>query len=1177
MSMMEERAYQYLVDSKGEGGLVCELDRSPMLDKPTIIIGLGGTGIDAMLHAKYVIQRKIKAPDGKKKPGRLAFIAIDTDENAFKQKRVGDVRVDANEQVLIDEPKIATFMKNPELIPQDYLREWLCRGINADAITYGAGGIRQCGRFMLINKAQNLIQRVSQAAAETWGAGKENGAGFTPDTGYTVYILTGISGGTGSGTFLDVAYLVREIITNQVHKDVEIRGFIFMPDVNLCKVQDAATRAYIPVNGYAALRELDFWMNAERGRNFVQQYTPVVTVNTSAKPFDLCCLVSPNGALDTDYDNCMQTTGEALMNIMTAPENAQAMNFDSYITNLGQMLNTAALKTTYSANYVYTSMGMDEQRLQLDSMANYLAYYLLLRVNALFDREPIKEQVESFFTKDLHLDAKRGLQRLFDKAIPARPFNEVVRNLDDFKRAVEGYKHATVLDNGILESELGTWLASCEATYNQNQRSILEECMNAMKSMLEAKFVDTQFGPYFVHRLLHNVDVGKPDVLKRLDEERNAIAAFRATADDREDKLKQLADEALDAARRNKFVPLISNARYNDYVEAVFRYYDHKRYMKFADIAYQFYTRMLSEVTDYNNRIVERFAQLLEHLTQVFRSNSEIITNVSHDGSTHTWNVGNFDKIRATVDAALVNLKNAGKEEALVSEFLQTMLADRRAWVGDEGGLGESFSRFVSQKFHDLMNQTLEETYMEMYNLAGEAQLQQHMQSVVLPKLRSGAKVLYTPDNVLSPLSNSPERAMIAVPSTATNIVAAVRNYVTANNIPCDVVESTRQGSLFWFQASSGLPMYAHDALRTYQTSHDVYGTVDNHRGRYLKMSAEENWLELLPPLLPEAAWDYAKYKNPKWEKRNAATRALFHEGWKLGLIPELEPGSTVRVLGVVDSEAFREMIERSPMTAEDREKVAAGGAAAAASLKLSADKVKQYVAEAEAFDREGWTPDERVKFKNDVFSKLRGGVLVNRNEGEQRTTQILCENLLWTPDMAMKLAEQVKLKKELRKVIEANKVYLELGDVEKIERENFANALMYGVYRAAAPRVFQLDGSDVGLPTTLLMTITDYRIAPVEDPFYALFRKYVTYDDTLKENMKKICQVRENRMNAEMNVGNTARYNQYLKMVKGIDASMAARLQQIDMDVTFEHKEIREFYVEMRKIFKNFLADAIM
>ena len=65
--------------------------------------------------------------------------------------------------------------------------------------------------------------------------------------------------------------------------------------------------------------------------------------------------------------------------------------------------------------------------------------------------------------------------------------------------------------------------------------------------------------------------------------------------------------------------------------------------------------------------------------------------------------------------------------------------------------------------------------------------------------------------------------------------------------------------------------------------------------------------------------------------------------------------------------------------------------------------------------------------------------------------------------------------------------------------------------------------------------------------------------------------------MNAEMNVGNTARYNQYLKMVKGIDASMAARLQQIDMDVTFEHKEIREFYVEMRKIFKNFLADAIM
>ena len=1173
MSMMEDRAYQYLVDGKGEGGLVCELDRSPMLDKPTIIVGLGGTGIDAMLHAKYIIQRKIKAPEGKKKPGRLAFVAIDTDERAFSQKRVGDVRIDPSEQVLIDEPKIATFMKNPELIPQDYLRDWLCKGINADAITYGAGGIRQVGRFMLINKAQNLVQRIQQAAAETWGAGKEDGSGFNPGTGYAVYILTGISGGTGSGTFLDTAYMIRDIIKNQMMKDVEVRGFIFMPDVNLCKVQDTATRNYIPVNGYAALRELDFWMNAERGRSFTQQYTPVMTINTNAKPFDHCFLVSPNGSLATDYDNCMQTTGEVLMNVITAAQNGATIDFDSYITNLGAMLTGAALKTSYSANYTYSSMGMDEQRLQLDSMANYLAYYLLFKVQGLFDNQPTAEAVKTFFEKDLKLDSKRGLWRLFDKTIPAKPFNDVVRSLDDFKRAIDDYKHSTVLDNGILDAELGSWVAECEATYNRTQHALLDECMEALKANLEKMFVDAKVGPYYVHRMLHNVEVGKPDIFKRLDEERNAVAAFLQNATDREDQLKRLMDDALDSARRNKFVPLVAGSKYNDYVEAAFKYYDHIRYAKFANIAYAFYTRMLNEVVDYNNNIVERFAQLLEHLTQVFKSNSDIITNVQHDGSVHTWNIGNFDKIKQTVDAALANLRNSGKEEALVSEFLGVMLRDRRAWVGDEGGLGQSFSRFVSEKFHDLMNQSIEQAYMEMNNLTSTQQLTQYIETMVMPKLRSGAKVLYTPDAVLSPLENSPARAMITVPSAATNIMQAVQNYVKNNGLQCDIVPSTRQGSLFWFQASSGLPMYAHDALRSYQISHDVYGTVDNHRGRYLKMSEQENWLNLMPPLMPEATWEYAKYKNPVWEKRNAMTRAMFQEGWKLGLVQELEPGSTVRVLGCVDPEEFKAMIEKSPMSAEDRAKVAEGGAAAAASLKLTPAEVKKYVADAEAFYQNGWTPNARVKFKNDVFSKLMGGAIVEKEDGEKRTVQILTENILWTPDMAMKLAEQIKLKKELVKVIEANKTYLELGNVEQNEREAFANALMYGVYRATAPRIFQLDGSDVGLPTCMLMTIPDYKLAPVTDPFYALFRKYVTYDNTLKENMKKISKMRENLMNNEMSVGNTARYNRYVATVSGIDKTMAARLAQIDMDVTFDHPEIREFYVEMRKIFSIFLG----
>lgn len=1189
MSIMKERAYEYLVDSKGEGGLVCDLDRSPMVDQPTLIIGLGGTGIDAMLNAKYVIQRKMLAPEGKKKPGRLAFVAVDTDKNAFAEKRVGDVRVDKSEEVCIEEPKLAGYMNNPDLIPQEYLRDWLCKGINATAITYGAGGIRQCGRFMLINQAQKFIDHISKIVGEIWGAGDEKGAAFKPETPVNVYILTGVSGGTGSGTYLDVAYLVREIIVNQMHRKARMRGFIFMPDVNLCKVQDPGAREYIPVNGYAALRELDFWMNAERGRSFRQQYTATVTINTVEKPFDdLCCLVSPNGSLPEDYSNCMKTTGEALMNILTAPAEGEGsgLSFEGYVTNLNAMLTAASIKNTYSGNYVYAAMGMDEQRLQLDSLANYLAYHLLLRVNSLFEREPLKDEVEAVFKKELKLDHRIGLLRLFDKTIPAAPFNEPVRSLDDFKNAIKDHHHADVLNGDVLDDELKMWVSHCESVYNKSQNDILEECSTALKLLVEKYFRDMGYGPYYAHRMLHNTEVGKPDILKRLEEEKNAVAAFINTASDREDQLKKTMNAAKDSAERNRWIPIVNKTKYDEYTEAAYQYYNHIRYTKFALIAYNFYNRMITAAADYNNRVVERFSELLRCLTEVFKANSDIVTNVERDGNTHTWNVGNFNKIRASVEKALEDLKNSGKEDILVSEFLSWMLDEREAWVGDEGGLGGSFSRFVSLKFRELMDQSMEETYKDMHNLTSDEQLRQHMLGTVLPKLQSGAKVLYTPDGMLSPIENAPCRSMIQVPSAATVISAAADDYAKHSHLNCDVVPSKRQGSLFWFQANLGMPMYAHNALRSYQTSHDVYGKVDNHCGRYLKMGAGNNWRELLPPLMPEATWEYAGYKNDQRAKMNAATRDMFLKGWDCGLVlpiakdnAEYAPGmleskqSQVYVLGVTDKAAFDALMSECPLSAEQLDQLVHGGKVSATQQLTKA--VEAYAARLAAFNKDGWEPDPRAKFKNDVFTKLRGGQIIDQHmDDEARTRLILCENILWTPDLVMKMNAQFKLKQRLLATQEACRKYLESAGSEDKEIENFANALIYGLYRPSAPKVFQLDGADVNVPTRMLMTITDYKLAPVSDPFYALFVKYTSFTEEEKEVMERIVKVRESMMNNEMNTGNTARYDRYVNMVRMVDNSMKNRLQAIDNDVTFNKPEIRKFYSEMRKHFALFLPE---
>lgn len=55
---------------------------------------------------------------------------------------------------------------------------------------------------------------------------------------------------------------------------VNTLGYLFTPDVNLSnKSLSSHTRDYIMKNGYAALKELDYWMNAdERNERFRQQY-----------------------------------------------------------------------------------------------------------------------------------------------------------------------------------------------------------------------------------------------------------------------------------------------------------------------------------------------------------------------------------------------------------------------------------------------------------------------------------------------------------------------------------------------------------------------------------------------------------------------------------------------------------------------------------------------------------------------------------------------------------------------------------------------------------------------------------------------------------------------------------------------------------------------------------------
>lgn len=68
------------------GGIVSDKIRVDTIDNPILIIGLGGTGIDALLRLKYQINRRFKLPEDplskkkRDKPDNVEFLAFETNE-----------------------------------------------------------------------------------------------------------------------------------------------------------------------------------------------------------------------------------------------------------------------------------------------------------------------------------------------------------------------------------------------------------------------------------------------------------------------------------------------------------------------------------------------------------------------------------------------------------------------------------------------------------------------------------------------------------------------------------------------------------------------------------------------------------------------------------------------------------------------------------------------------------------------------------------------------------------------------------------------------------------------------------------------------------------------------------------------------------------------------------------
>ena len=145
------------------GGRIRALaDKITTIDNPILIVGLGGTGVDAVLRTKKLIAERMVCEEGMDKPENVDYLVIDTDEKAIESSYMGTVFTN-DEKFLYRTGEIRSVVDDRDRNMREDIKEWFNPKIDSSLIIHGAGAIRQVGRFILF---QNVAQLKNQITAK---------------------------------------------------------------------------------------------------------------------------------------------------------------------------------------------------------------------------------------------------------------------------------------------------------------------------------------------------------------------------------------------------------------------------------------------------------------------------------------------------------------------------------------------------------------------------------------------------------------------------------------------------------------------------------------------------------------------------------------------------------------------------------------------------------------------------------------------------------------------------------------------------------------------------------------------------------------------------------------------------------------------------------------------------
>jgi hypothetical protein len=271
----------------------------------TLLIGLGGTGNLALKYAK----KRLYETYGEGQPYDkfdipfIKYLALDTDKEDLEsgitpKSKLGGLNESEFHHMVVVDPK--TLLRSTPYIA----REWFPRKnldvVKRSSISAGAGQIRSLGRLGFMKNFRDIKEKIKSRVEEI-NTYKTDPKFEATSESLNVIFSFSVAGGTGSGTFLETAYLVKEVLSTMNIK-FRSQAYLILPEIFDKVIDKPIAKKRIWGNSYAALRELEFCMDGKLEEDIVLAENIKIAIDEmSPSPFDIVHLISDRNTEGKEY------------------------------------------------------------------------------------------------------------------------------------------------------------------------------------------------------------------------------------------------------------------------------------------------------------------------------------------------------------------------------------------------------------------------------------------------------------------------------------------------------------------------------------------------------------------------------------------------------------------------------------------------------------------------------------------------------------------------------------------------------------------------------------------------------------------------------------------------------------------------------------------------------------